>query len=228
MVEAAASDDLDARRAALDAFTRQYTAPCVSWLRANGCGAEQAEETTQNFLVEVVINRQLLSNARRVSGPLRALVLRALRNHATDLARRRSARDRHEAAAAAQQAAESEAEQSYQPDLGFDADWARAQLEEAIARGCSRALALGKHSAWRAFELRVLHPAVHGRLEPEYDEVAREAGLIDAARARVLVREMRMLVLSALDEVVSETAREPAEVEAEIAYIRECLGAMGR
>ena len=85
MVEAAASDDLDARRAALDAFTRQYTAPCVSWLRANGCGADQAEETTQNFLVEVVINRQLLSKARRVSGPLRALVLRALRNHATDL-----------------------------------------------------------------------------------------------------------------------------------------------
>jgi hypothetical protein len=217
LVADAASLDPEARRAALGEFARLYAAPCESWLRARGVGRERAEEAVQSFLVHVVLERGLLANAEPGAGPLRARVLRALRNHATDLFRRGAARERHEARAA-ELAAESGGEES------FDAEWAGAQLQEALTRVHARAAAAGRGRDWRAFELHVLFPAVYGTQRRQLADLAREVGIADAARASVVIREIRMLVLRALDEVVTETARDPADVQAELAYIREVLG----
>jgi hypothetical protein len=222
IVEAATSDDADARKFALGEFARCYRMPCEAWLRSKGCRLEQAEEIVQNFMVEVVLHRGLLGTAQRGQGALRRLVLHALRNHATDLARRGIVRDRHEALAAGESAAAAP-----DRDPAFDMPWARAQLQEAVERVRRRSMGTRHEPAWRAFEQRVLLPAVHGTREPGLEEVARRAGLADAARAAVVVREMRVKVLRALEEVVSETARNPADVEAELAHVRECLGGRG-
>ena len=222
IVEAATSDDADARQVALNEFARCYQMPCEAWLRSRGLSFDRAEEVVQNFMVEVVLHRGLLNTAQRGQGALRRLVLHALRNHATDLARRGVARDRHEAVAA--EGADAVASDS---DPAFDMPWARAQLQEAVERVRRRSMG-GRHEpAWRAFEQRVLMPAVYGTREPTQEEVARSVGLVDAARASVLVREMRVRVLRALEEVVTETARNPAEVEAELAHVRACLGGRG-
>ena len=227
MVEAAASDDTAARQRALGEFARCYRMPCEEWLRRKGWQPEQAEETVQNFMVEVVLHRGLLTTARRGEGALRRLVLHALRNHATDLARRGAARDRHEAIAADALLVDAAGNATTESDPAFDTPWARAQLQEAVERVRERSLGTRHERAWRAFELRILLPAVHGLREPSYADVARAAGLSDAARATVLVREMRMKILRALEEVVSETASHPADVEEELAHVRACLGGRG-
>jgi RNA polymerase sigma-70 factor (ECF subfamily) len=227
LVEAACSDDADARRRALGEFARRYRMPCEEWLRRKGCRSEQAEEIVQNFIVEVVLHRGLLGTAERGQGALRRLVLHALRNHATDLARRGAARGRHEALAAEGLLSAAAGEGANDFDPAFDTPWARAQLQEAVERVRRRSMG-GRHEpAWRAFEQRVLMPAVYGTREPTQEEVARSVGLVDAARASVLVREMRVRVLRALEEVVSETARNPADLEAELAHVRACLGGRG-
>lgn len=223
MVEAATSDDPADRRRALDEFARCYRMPCEEWLRRRGWTRDQAEEAVQSFLVEVVLQRGLLGTAQRGQGSLRRLIRRALRNHAIDLARRGTARDRHELLAAAElQDGAAEA------DPAFDTLWARAQLLEAVERVRTRSAGTKHARAWQAFERRILFPAVHGTRKPPYDEVARATGLVDADRATVLVREMRMKVLSALQQVVSETARSPEDVEAELAHVKACLRGRAR
>lgn len=222
IVEAATSDDDEARKFAQDEFARCYRPPCEAWLRSKGWRFNESEEIVQSFLVEVVLHRGLLGTAQRGQGALRRLVLHALRNHATDLARRGVTRSRHEAIAA-----EPSCTGTGDTDPAFDLPWARAQLQEAVERVRRRAMGTRHERAWRAFEIRVLLPAVHGTREPSHEDVARRAGLADAARAAVLVREMRMKVLRALEEVVSETARNPADVEAELAHVRACLEGRG-
>lgn len=217
LVADAAGLDPEVRRAALGEFARLYRAPCEAWLRTRGIGRERSEEIVQSFLVEVVIERGLLANAEAGAGPLRARVLRALRNHATDNFRRGAARERHEARAAGL-ASESD------DDRSFDAEWAGAQLQEALIRVQARAMGAGRERDWRAFERHVLLPEVYGTRRTRLAVLAREVGIADAARASVVIREIRMLVLRALDEVVTETAREPADVQAELAHIREILG----
>lgn len=231
LVADAAGRDPDARRAALGEFARLYRAPCEAWLRLRGVDRERAEETVQNFLVDVVLKRGLLAKVEPGAGPLRARVLHALRNHATDLFRRGAARGRHEVRAAesvhaAESAREARSAMSGDGafDDSFDAAWASAQLQEALARGHARAMQAGRGRDWRAFERHVLLPAVHGTRKPLLADLAREVGIADAARVSVVIREIRMLVLRALDEVVTETARDPGDVQAERAHIRAILG----
>lgn len=222
LVADAASPDPEARRAALGEFARLYQAPCEAWLRSRrGFGREQAEEIAQDFLVEVVLKRGLLSNADPASGPLRARVLRALRNHSTDILRRGAARERHESKSAERAA---DAGGDWGNDGAFDIEWAGAQLQEALSRVEARAAGSGRLRDWRAFERHVLFPAVYDTRRKELADLAREVGLADAARASVVIREMRMQVLRALDQVVTETARDPEDVRAELAHVREILG----
>jgi hypothetical protein len=225
LVADAAGRDPDARRAALGEFARLYRAPCEAWLRLRGVDRERAEETVQNFLVDVVLERGLLAKVEPGAGPLRARVLHALRNHATDLFRRRAARGRHEVCAAEWvRDAGTAMSGGGASDDSFDAAWASAQLQEALARGHARAMQAGRGRDWRAFERHVLLPAVHGTRKPLLADLAREVGIADAARVSVVIREIRMLVLRALDEVVTETARDPGDVQAERAHIRAILG----
>jgi len=222
MVEAATGDDPVERQRGLDEFTRLYRSPCEAWLRARGDGADRAEETVQDFLYRVIFERGLLATAER-GRSLRALVIRALQNHRTDLFRRETTQRRHEEAAAAGRDAieESAAERA------FDLEWARTQLAEAVERTRRKSLGSKHDAAWRCFERRVLLPAIQGTRRPGYEAVAREFGIPGADRATVLVREMRMKVLAALQQVVSETARSPEDVEAELAHVKACLRERG-
>lgn len=218
MVDAATGDDPAERKRALDEFMRLYRSPCEAWLRARGDGADRAEETVQDFLYRVVFERGLLATAER-GRSLRALVIRALQNHRTDLFRREKTRRRHEEAAAGG----CDAVDDTTAERAFDLEWARAQLAEAVDRTRRKSLGTRHEAAWRCFERRLLFPAIHGTQRPGYEAVAREFGIPGADRATVLVREMRLRVLRALEQVVTELARDPSEVEAELRYIRECL-----
>jgi hypothetical protein len=228
MIEAAASDDPSNRQRALNEFAHCYRRPCEEWLRKNGWSFEHAEEAVQSFLVEVVLERGLLGAARPAQGSLRRLVQHALRNHAIDLHRRSAARDRHELRATASNSGQDDEKSASEIDAAFDALWARAQLTAAIERVRNRLVGTPNERAWHAFELRILLPAVHATRVPSYEEVARTAGIAGAARATVLVREIRMKVLRALQEVVSETARNPEDVETELRHVNACLERRGR
>lgn len=218
MIDAVSGDDPAERKRALDEFMRLYRSPCEAWLRARGDGADRAEETVQDFLHRVVIERGLLATAER-GRSLRALVIRALRNHRTDLFRREKSRRRHEEVAAGGRDTVDDSTAA----RAFDLEWARTQLAEAVDRTRRKSLGSKHADAWRCFERRLLFPAIHGTNRPDYESVAREFGIPGADRARVLVRETRERVLRALEQVVTESARDPSEVEAELRHLRQCL-----
>jgi len=227
IIARAASADESTRREALDAFVRIYRPACVGFLRQRGFQAEFADEVTQGFFTDVVLARNLLHGAAPDKGRLRSLIRRALENYARDTLRRGMARGRHEAHAArdADDAAQGgmHGERGIAP--GFDGEWARAQLTEAIHRVRERCSTEAHRQGWTIFERAVLLPCVYGTARPEMRDVAAEAGVSDAARGHVLLRETRMRVLQSLEEVVAETIDQPGECEGEVAYIRELLSA---
>lgn len=219
------------RRDALNALARIYRPACMALLLDRGFRSERADEVTQGFFTDVVLARKLLEGAAPHKGRLRSLIRRALENYALDAIRRSTARAHHEeqAARAADDAAKTGGTVG---DAGsrFDAEWARAQLSEALARTRSRSATEAQRQGWALFERLVLFPAVYGTERPEMRDAVRETGTPDAARGHVLLRETRMRVLQALEEVVSETIDHPGDFAGEIAYIRKLLadGVMAR
>lgn len=239
IARASAGDDA-VRRQALHAFTRMYRPACEAFVGAwwknaasqHRISAELADEITQGFFVDVVLGRELLATASPEKGRLRTLLCRALENYTRDQWRRHMAREKHESQAARTNGASDQANGRGTHDAirNFDAAWARAQLTEALARTRERCLTESQRQGWALFERLVLLPAVYGTERPEMRDAVRETGTPDAARGHVLLRETRMRVLQALEEVVSETIDHPGDFAGEIAYIRKLLadGVMAR
>ena len=82
-----------ASREDLEELLRRYWSPVYAFLRRRGWSRAEAEDLTQEFLADVVLQRDLIGRADRERGRFRTFLLAALRHFAIDARRRRAARE---------------------------------------------------------------------------------------------------------------------------------------
>jgi len=68
----------DENRALAGQLLKQYWKPVYAYLRRMGYDNEQAKDLTQEFFLEVVLNRHLIERADSTRGSFRSLLLHAL------------------------------------------------------------------------------------------------------------------------------------------------------
>lgn len=222
--------DERAAGAALDALCRAYWRPLYAYARGGGLARADAQDAVQEFFA-TALRRELFQRADAGQGKLRSFLLTAFKRVLADRAAREAAERRNPQGGWADgdfEAAEAEwarttAGGGAGPEAGFERQWARELLAQALARTEARYAKEGKAAMFAALKGEALDESEGrsdgGRKAGEQSGRERKNGVAgemsDGAR-RVAVHRLRKRFGEALRAVVAETLPEGGDVEAEL------------
>jgi RNA polymerase sigma-70 factor (ECF subfamily) len=224
-IRALGKGDAEQRDEAMAALISRYWPAVYAHLRSRGQGSEAAAELTQAFFAEVVLDRGLFEKAEPHRGRLRSLLLTALKRFQIDKHRRGTARG-------SDITIPMDALQLEDAKLGptppgadhvFERRWAMGLFEEALKRSEGHFRDSGREKHWELFEVRILRPAITRNEPKALAELAEPMGFASPALAAAAVQVVKRRVTALLREVVAETLDDQADVEAELAEVREYL-----
>jgi len=210
LVERLRDGDDAARREAAETLARIYSSAVYAWLRRQGYRRDAAADAAQAFFADVVLGRGLFERARPERGRLRNFMLTALDRYLVDLHRARSREQRCLGWRLPLENAEREERflgmcNGEPPGAVFERRWALATVEEALRRCERHFVRAGRQAHWRAFEARILHPAVTGATPPPLRTLAESLNAATPAEVASMVQVVRKRLDALLREVVAET-----------------------
>ena len=209
-------------RLALDELCSLYWQPVVGYVRALGCGFDEAEDVAQEFFT-TFLRREGFQRAEQERGSLRSYLKTAIRYHVLHWRRDQATQRR----GGGQQAIALDAEDA--PDLPgnddasthYDEQWALTVMERALDAVKQSYAARGKEALFEK-----LKPAL---MSTDYGDgvgVADELGITRGAFAVEQHRARRRLA-DQLREQVAQTVLEPGEVDAELMHLLRVLAHSG-
>ena len=188
-----------------------------------------AEELLHDFLATKVVEKELVARADQSKGKFRTFLLTALDRFVANRMRDAAAKKRRPEAGRIVDIDEQthgpalEAE----PHRAFDVAWARRVIAESLARMQAECSGSGRADVWGVFECRLLAPMLDGAEPMPYGALVERFALRSPAQAsNVLITGKRMFE-RALRAVVGEYADDEAEVDEEIAELRQILARGG-
>lgn len=210
-----------AGRRALAELCEKYRPPVVRYLRIRGFPEPEAEDLAQDLFAQM-LEKRWWKRADPKRGRFRTFLLAVLQ--------RMVFRQRERAKAqkyggglrylSLDQMAEEEGwePEAAGPEPCFDYEWAQRILSLACAQVAERWQKAGRERQFAVY--RRFIPG--GQAVPDYASVAAELGVTEVA-ARTAVSRLRDELGRALRFEIAATVRDPAEVEAEMAYLRDVL-----
>jgi DNA-directed RNA polymerase specialized sigma24 family protein len=221
LVQAAATRDSSAR----DAFATlcaRYWLPIYAVLRRQGHGASDAEDLTQGFFLHL-IDGGAVARADPERGRFRSFLHGALVRFLASDREREVAQKRggdrlfvpFDAAIVETQWSDDDASTSLQ--LHFDRRWARALVGNVLARLADEHAACGEDEVFAA-----LQPTLQGANAPAYAELAARLGRNEGA-IKTAVHRLRRRFRDLLRAEVAATVASDAEIDDELAYLRDVL-----
>jgi RNA polymerase sigma factor (sigma-70 family) len=226
LILSSASDTGAPADAALAELCRAYWYPVYSFIRGRSSSADQAQDLTQEFFLNL-LTRGIFASANPAAGRFRSFLAVSLKHFLADEADRRNARKRGGGAVAISIDLTG-AEERFARDLAFgdtperifDRQWALAivtqtcdQLGDALSRE-------GRSSMFQ--HLRAFLP---GGSEPSSCAVlAEELGMTESA-IKVAIHRLRRRYRELLRANVCHTLVDPKEVDDEIRFLLNSLSA---
>jgi DNA-directed RNA polymerase specialized sigma24 family protein len=219
MVVAAGSAKSAEADAALAVLCETYWYPLYAFLRARGHNAEEAQDLTQAFFLQVLEKRPF-SQANRARGRFRSFLLTSLKNFATNDYERRLAGKRGGRVPLLSLEVET-AEGRFQrepatgetPESLFHRKWAMTLLDRALARTCTE-----------AFPDKPEHfDQLKGYLTgddtaPTYAETAVVLRMSEGA-VKVAVHRLRRRFRDVVRDEISNTVSSPDQIDDEIRHL---------
>jgi RNA polymerase sigma-70 factor (ECF subfamily) len=213
LIAAAGGPDRDT---ALSRLYQTYWRPLCAQARRFGVPEDDVEDAVQELFVNL-FRSGAVERAERCRGRFRSYLLGALRNHLSH--RRAHAQTQKRGAAQALVPLDS-IDPSQHPEPApmdtreFDAEWARALLDEALRRFEREE----RHSAASRASFDALSGCVLGDAEIAHHEAARSLGITEAAvKSRVF--RLRQRFHEIVREEVHRTVASDAECDEELRYL---------
>ncbi len=211
---------------ALAEIFKRYWKPLYGFARAGGMPPDQAQDGIQDFFVYLIENR-IIAHADRTRGRFRTFLLACLRNFLHTAHRRASAQKRggefHFVPLDAPTLEEAEMQHQsirWDPEEAFDAQWALAVFERALAR-------LRAEAAERKREhlFDHLQPFLTGGGEMGTETYAAVAERMNVSipMVKTAISRLRERFRAMLREEVATTVSEPDEVDDEMRHLRRML-----
>jgi len=221
----AAHSDTTRARAALEDLCQAYWYPLYAFARRQGHSPHDAEDLTQGFFARL-LKLNSLSDVSPDRGKFRAFLLAAMKNFLHTEWDRASAqkRDIRQTLSLDVDAAENRFHQepasTLPPELAFDRQWALTLLDRVIQHLRQEYETSGRTAIFH--ELR--HTITLGEnLVPGADLAARLN--MNEEAIRVAAHRLRKRYRQLLRDEIAETVSTPAEVDAEMTYLRQVLTA---
>jgi RNA polymerase sigma-70 factor (ECF subfamily) len=210
------------RDAALERLCHNYWPPVYAFIRGRGYDPQDAQDLTQDFLVEL-IGRNDFAGLDRRRGKFRSFLLACLRHFLAKDRRDRKTLKRGggtviipwDAGLAETQLADPPA---LSPEHLFDRRWAVSVMDHALGSLKAEMVAAGKGTLFD--QLKVFLTVEPGA--GDYDALAMRLELTAAAVATA-VHRLRRRFRENVRETLAQTVSTPLELEEEMRYLRDVL-----
>ena len=140
---------------------------------------------------------------------------------------RRIAKKRADGRASSLETIANPACQAAGPAQGFDIEWARQVVHEALDRMKRHCHTLGRHDLWEIFDFRVLKPNLEGNAAPSYAALMRQFSFETPTQASNAVITAKRMFVRSLRGVIAEYEPDEERIEAEIMDLRRIIGGTG-
>jgi len=211
--------------AALEVLCRAYWYPLYAFVRRQGHPPSDAQDLTQEFFARLLA-KEYLQAADPDKGRFRTFLRVALRHFLAnewDRARRLKRGGGHTPlpldTTAGEERYQAEGDDAHPPDRLYEQRWARALLEQALARLRAEYAATAKAAEFE--QLKEALTADRGAIA--YRDLAATLDLTEGA-ARVAVHRLRKRFREVFRATVAETVSSPQEVDDELRYLVGLLG----
>lgn len=214
------------QQAVIGSLFQRYWRPVYTWLRRQGYPPEVAEEYTQGFFCDIVLERTLLTRADRSKGRFRTFLLTALKGFVSDEYRKDHALKRNpQGGLASLDAAEvvPEGPTAISPDDAFNYMWASNVLDSVIKQLEEEYCRNGREGHWKVFSAKVLRPTLDGMEGPSYEAICQEYGVADVSTAAAMTTTVKRRFRTLLKEVVRPHVEADPDVDDEIGELLEIL-----
>jgi hypothetical protein len=192
-------------------------------LHSRKVSPDRVDDVLQSFVMQKLIEQQLLNRATRERGRFRSLLLKSLYNFLISESRYDHAQCRDSRKQSSLDSAGSLVDDEDGPARAYEVEWARALVAEAIRRLEAECQTHGKLAIWGVFEGRLL-AAMLGSEPTSYHEIIDKYGLKSPMHAANLLTTAKRMYIRTLRTVVSEYEPDEERIEAEIAELRSILG----
>jgi DNA-directed RNA polymerase specialized sigma24 family protein len=216
----------EGRQQALTLLLEQYLPPLrVHLIAGRGLKREAAEDLLQDFVLNKVLERNLIQQANRDRGKFRTFLLTCLDRYAIN--HRRDARRARRSPA--EQAHLHIDEQIDPPAVAssatraFEVAWARQVILRALRQMQDECQRSGRTDLWALFNGRVVAPAFDGVDPWSYDQIVRECGFVSPVQASNALVTAKRAFVRHLRAVVGEYAADEQEIEEEIRDLKMVL-----
>jgi RNA polymerase sigma factor (sigma-70 family) len=211
----------------LEQLLQCYWGPIYAFVRRSGYSREAAADLTQEFIAQVVLERELILRADPERGRFRTFLKSALRNFLVDQHRRARAKGRGPVGVVqlgGDVLEKVEPCNDDAPDDAFDRQWAATILTVTLERLAANCRTSGQERHWAAFERAVIRPALGQAQAPLLEQLAQEMDLASASQVSSMIQTVRRKFRRMLSDVVAETVQEPGQAEEEMGNLRTFLG----
>jgi len=221
-IEGMGRAQLEQQQALIGMLLGRYWKPVSVWLCRQGYPPDVAEDYTQGFFCDIVLERDLIKRADRTRGRFRTFLLTALKGFVSDTYRKEHALKRSPRGGSVsidrdQLALEGPALGS--PDAAFDFMWASNVLDQVIGQLEREYQAKGMEKHWSVFSAKVLRPIMEGSDEPSYESICHDLGVADLHKAAAMTTSVKRRFRTLLRQTVRPLVERDPQVEDEISEL---------
>ncbi len=211
----------------LEQLLKTYWSPVYAYLKRKVRDRHDAEDLTQEFLYEVLLNRDLIGQADKSRGKFRTFLRTALDRFVIDEYRRQHGRHGQREATFVPDDSDLleriQPHDSEDPARAFDRQWAATVLSIALDRVMESCEQKGMKSHWSAFDARVMCPILHGTERASSESLATAVGVRGPEEISSMLHTVKRKLRSAVREVVADSLDDPADLESELANLNKFL-----
>lgn len=203
------------------ALLAAYWSPCYAYLRRKGHQEADALDYTQGFLAKVLEKLGVFKYADQERGRFRSYLSSCLDNFVMDELRRTEGRDGNRPRFVPRDPEllkAAEPREQDDPERAFERQWATTILGIALKRLEDEYCAAGHERLWQVFEARMV-----AQDPVPVEDLVRSLGVADGTKIHSMLQSAKRRYQAILREEVARTVDEPAEVENELARIRDFL-----
>jgi DNA-directed RNA polymerase specialized sigma24 family protein len=201
---------------------QQYWKPVYCYVRRKGYGNEQAKDLTQDFFLEIVLNRNLVGRAEKARGRFRTFLLHALneflkKQRLKEASQKRTPRgkiislDLAEAPVLPESMVTASAEDSYHYA------WLSALLERVLVQVKAECERQGMGTHWALFQERVVEPTFGNQSPPTLGQLCESYHVEDVKKASNMIvtvkRRFRAVLLQHVRNTVLAQGQASDELE---------------
>jgi DNA-directed RNA polymerase specialized sigma24 family protein len=224
LVGRARRGDGEEQKKALDQLLRRYLPALRAYLvHRKHLQVAFADDLLQEFLLNKVVERDIIGKAVPGIGRFRYFLLKSLDHFLVSEHRRTHTKARFADGVVPIDETIDAAEARPEPQNAFDVAWAKQLLSDTVESMRKKCDSIGRPDVWDVFQGRLLDPLLHGAEPASYAGLVARHHLVSPDKASNLRVTARRMFVSTLRDQIAEYEPDEVMVDEEIADLMRIL-----